>query len=114
MSSDSRCARCGASLLGLDEKAFVFLGEVYCVCCIPGAAFCDHEVEPYGDGDWGKCTKCGDDSFPIRLEWTPEMMAILRDRVRQWLDRPGSRRADDEIDLLLDTIRRELWDQGMQ
>lgn len=72
---------------------------------------CEHEVVvPYGDGDYGRCTKCGDDTFPIRPEWHPFLVANLRDVVLRWLERPGSRRAHDEIDGLLDAIRRTIWD----
>lgn len=30
---------------------------------------CSHnEIEPYGDGSWGRCKLCGDDSFPLTAE----------------------------------------------
>ena len=32
---------------------------------------CDHDVVPYGDGRSGRCTKCGDDSFPLVDEHYP-------------------------------------------
>lgn len=34
---------------------------------------CAHsKITPYGDGTYGRCTKCGDDTFPLVDEGDPE------------------------------------------
>jgi hypothetical protein len=39
---------------------------------------CKHEkVVPYGDGDYGVCQECGDNSFPLRQPWPEELIREL-------------------------------------
>lgn len=43
---------------------------------------CKHEnIEPYGDGEYGRCTRCGDESFPMydpnRIEALVEELKAL-------------------------------------
>lgn len=40
--------------------------------CLPKDE-CKHEnIVPYGDGRWGRCESCGDDSFPITEDYLEE------------------------------------------
>ena len=70
--TNSRAARCGG-VLGHEGKHFDVLSGITWGVTLPSSAAaiteCEHDVvEPYGDGNWGRCSMCGDDSFPITAE----------------------------------------------
>jgi len=66
---------------------------------------CKHtNVVPYGDGDWGRCLSCGDDSFQMREFWPESLMSKLRKLIEPFLI------SKENSPVLIENLRRIIQD----